>query len=133
MPRIRLILSFLLLSVLFSCNNKNSTSQENKLNSDQKIENPDEKKTSQKENKKITIIGVGDIMLGSNYPSKNLLPKNDYNILSHTEKILQDADITIGNLMKAESQKAVLIRLYALFSELLQNTVNISRKQDLTT
>ena len=98
MPRIRLILSFLLLSVLFSCNNKNSTSQENKLNSDQKIENPDEKKTSQKENKKITIIGVGDIMLGSNYPSKNLLPKNDYNILSHTEKILQDADITIGNL-----------------------------------
>ena len=50
------------------------------------------------ENKKITIIGVGDIMLGSNYPSKNLLPKNDYNILSDTEKILQDADITIGNL-----------------------------------
>ena len=98
MLRIRLILSFLVLSVLFSCNNKNSTSQENKLNSDQKIENPDEKETSQKENKKITIIGVGDIMLGSNYPSKSLLPKNDYNILSHTEKILQDADITIGNL-----------------------------------
>ena len=100
MLRIRLILSFLVLSVLFSCNNTNSVSQENKLNSDQKIENPDEKETSQKENKKITIIGVGDIMLGSNYPSKNLLPKNDYNILSHTdtEKILQDADITIGNL-----------------------------------
>ena len=89
MLRIRLILSFLVLSVLFSCNNTNSVSQENKLNSDQKIENPDEKETSQKENKKITIIGVGDIMLGSNYPSKNLLPKNDYNILSHTEKILQ--------------------------------------------
>ena len=98
MLRIRLILSFLVLSVLFSCNNTNSVSQENKLNSDQKIENPDEKETSQKENKKITIIGVGDIMLGSNYPSKNLLPKNDYNILSDTEKILQDADITIGNL-----------------------------------
>ena len=98
MLRIRLILSFLVLSVLFSCNNTNSVSQENKLNSDQKIENPDEKETSQKENKKITIIGVGDIMLGSNYPSKNLLPKNDYNILSDTEKILQDADITLGNL-----------------------------------
>ena len=50
------------------------------------------------ENKKITVIGVGDIMLGSNYPSKNLLPKNDYNILTDTEKILQDADITVGNL-----------------------------------
>ena len=37
-------------------------------------------------------------MLGSNYPSKNLLPKNDYNILSNTEKILQDADIALGNL-----------------------------------
>ena len=56
MPRIRLILLFLVLSVLFSCNNTNSVSQENKLNSDQKIGNPDEKETSQKENKKITII-----------------------------------------------------------------------------
>ena len=67
MPRIRLILSFLVLSVLFSCNNKNSTSQENKLNSDKKIENPDEKETSQKENKKITIIGVGGRVIGGKY------------------------------------------------------------------
>ena len=98
MPKIRLILSFLILLVLFSCNNTSSASQENKLNSDQKIENPDEKETVQKKNKKVTIIGVGDIMLGSNYHSTGPLPKNDHNILSDTEKILQDADITIGNL-----------------------------------
>ena len=53
-----------------------------------------------KHNKKteFTIIGVGDIMLGSNYPFEYLLPKNDANILQNTQKILKNADITVGNL-----------------------------------
>ncbi len=46
--------------------------------------------------KEITVIGVGDVMLGSNYPVSSLLPKG--NILKNTEKILKDADITVGNL-----------------------------------
>ena len=98
MTKIKLILSFLILSMLFSCNNTSSANQENKLNPDQKVENSNEKEITQRENKKVTIIGVGDIMLGSNYHSTGPLPKNDYNILSDTEKILQDADITVGNL-----------------------------------
>ena len=48
--------------------------------------------------RKISIIGVGDIMLGSNYPSKKLLPHLDKNILSHLSDSLQNADLTFGNL-----------------------------------
>ena len=84
MTKIKLILSFLILSMLFSCNNTSSANQENKLNPDQKVENSNEKEITQRENKKVTIIGVGDIMLGSNYHSTGPLPKNDYNILSDT-------------------------------------------------
>ena len=53
-----------------------------------------------KHNKKteFTIIGVGDIMLGSNYPFEYLLPENDANILENTQNILKNADITAGNL-----------------------------------
>lgn len=43
----------------------------------------------------VSIIGVGDIMLGSNYPV-DYLP--DTNILKNVESALQDADITVGNL-----------------------------------
>ena len=50
------------------------------------------------EKTKFTIIGVGDIMLGSNYPFEYLLPKNDANILENTQNILKNADITVGNL-----------------------------------
>ena len=55
---------------------------------------------NEKNNKKstFTIIGVGDIMLGSNYPSESLLPNNDANILQNTQDILKNADITVGNL-----------------------------------
>ena len=53
-----------------------------------------------KHNKKteFTIIGVGDIMLGSNYPFEYLLPENNANILENTQNILKNADITVGNL-----------------------------------
>ena len=92
-----MILSF------FSCDNTYYGKKEPESDINGKKENADTAVTNSveneiSENKKITVIGVGDIMLGSNYPSKNLLPKNDYNILSDTEKILQDADITVGNL-----------------------------------
>ena len=56
--------------------------------------NGNDKKDTKSE---FTIIGVGDIMLGSNYPS-DLLPKNDENILKNTQDVLQNADITVGNL-----------------------------------
>ncbi len=48
----------------------------------------------------ITVIGVGDMMLGTHYPkSPNYLPpNNDYNsLLAPVVDVLRDADITFGN------------------------------------
>ncbi len=47
----------------------------------------------------VTIIGVGDMMLGTNYPSKNYLPANGGDdMLGDVCGILRDADVTFGNL-----------------------------------
>ncbi len=47
----------------------------------------------------ISVIGVGDIMLGTNYPSAAYLPPNDgRDILKPVKSILMDADLTFGNL-----------------------------------
>lgn len=47
----------------------------------------------------VSIIGVGDMMLGTNYPStKHLAPNDGANLLDSVRDILMDADITFGNL-----------------------------------
>ena len=47
----------------------------------------------------ISIIGVGDMMLGTNYPSESYLPMNDgKDILSPVKHIISKADIAFGNL-----------------------------------
>lgn len=47
----------------------------------------------------ITIIGVGDIMMGSNYPTAERLPPNHgLDLMKDVESILSSADITMGNL-----------------------------------
>ncbi|MDR2626763.1 MAG: CapA family protein [Dysgonamonadaceae bacterium] len=47
----------------------------------------------------VSIIGTGDIMLGSNYPGEAKLPPNDgKNLLREVKDILKDADLTFGNL-----------------------------------
>ena len=48
----------------------------------------------------ISIIGVGDIMLGTSFPSKKYLPPNDdcSPLLADVKSILQSADVTFGNL-----------------------------------
>ncbi|MDR0743954.1 MAG: CapA family protein [Tannerella sp.] len=47
----------------------------------------------------ISIIGTGDIMLGSNYPSDAKLPANDgKDLFREVREILTDADVTFGNL-----------------------------------
>ncbi|MGB5929293.1 MAG: CapA family protein [Cyclobacteriaceae bacterium] len=43
----------------------------------------------------VTIIGVGDIMMGTNFPSEQYLPGE--NLLMPVASILQDADVTFGN------------------------------------
>jgi hypothetical protein len=47
----------------------------------------------------VIIIGVGDIMLGTNFPSADYLPADSARgLLKPLKKILQDADLTFGNL-----------------------------------
>jgi len=47
----------------------------------------------------LSIIGVGDMMLGTNFPKANLLPPNEgKNLFADVSDILQSADITFGNL-----------------------------------
>ncbi|MCK5876759.1 MAG: CapA family protein, partial [Candidatus Marithrix sp.] len=47
----------------------------------------------------ISIIGVGDIMLGTNYPSAKYLPANKgKNLLKTLNATLKNADLTFGNL-----------------------------------
>jgi hypothetical protein len=47
----------------------------------------------------VTLMGVGDIMMGTNYPSVAYLPPNDgATLLDSVKTILQSADITFGNL-----------------------------------
>ncbi|MGF1533301.1 MAG: CapA family protein [Bernardetiaceae bacterium] len=47
----------------------------------------------------VRIIGVGDIMMGTNYPSASYLPPNDgKDLLAPVVEILKAADVTFGNL-----------------------------------
>ena len=47
----------------------------------------------------ISIIGVGDLMLGTNYPNSGLLPPDDGKYLLDSAKdLLAAADLTFGNL-----------------------------------
>ncbi|RMF20800.1 MAG: CapA family protein [Bacteroidetes bacterium] len=47
----------------------------------------------------LRIVGVGDLMLGTNYPSPSYLPPNDgKDLLVEVAAWLRDADVTFGNL-----------------------------------
>lgn len=46
----------------------------------------------------LTIIGVGDIMMGTNYPEDRLPVSNGSLLMKDVEEVLQSADITFGNL-----------------------------------
>jgi poly-gamma-glutamate capsule biosynthesis protein CapA/YwtB (metallophosphatase superfamily) len=47
----------------------------------------------------VTVIGVGDIMMGSNYPNDYGLPANDgLQLMKEVEPILKNANVTFGNL-----------------------------------
>lgn len=49
--------------------------------------------------KLVSVIGVGDMMLGTNYPSPSYLPPNGgKDLLKDVEAVLKDADLTFGNL-----------------------------------
>ena len=46
----------------------------------------------------ITLVAVGDIMMGTNFPNESYLPPKDRFLLSPMYAFLQEADVTFGNL-----------------------------------
>lgn len=46
----------------------------------------------------ITVSAVGDMMLGTNFPTNRLPPDDGKNLLASVEPVLKKADITFGNL-----------------------------------
>ena len=58
------------------------------------------KDSTSNEKKEIKIVGVGDIMLGTAYPSKRYLPPNEdcRPLLEDVKPYLLEADISFGNL-----------------------------------
>jgi hypothetical protein len=46
----------------------------------------------------VSIIGVGDIMMGTNYPEDKLPPHDGVHLLKNVDSVLRDADVTFGNL-----------------------------------
>lgn len=54
--------------------------------------------TSLSQSDTVTIIGVGDIMMGTNYPEDRLPVDNGAFLLRDVEVILKNADVTFGNL-----------------------------------
>lgn len=46
----------------------------------------------------ISLIAVGDMMLGTNFPDSSYLPPNRQDILESLRGVLSNADITFGNL-----------------------------------
>ncbi len=97
------IVSILIFFVFFSCQNT-SGQQENKLNNNEDTLTANNALSgindSLEKVELISIIGVGDIMLGTNYPkTPNYLPPNNdcRPLLKDVKNILQDADLTFGN------------------------------------
>jgi hypothetical protein len=63
------------------------------------LANPGFAQEAGEEGSLISVIGTGDIMLGSNYPSDAKLPVHDgKHLLREVREVLADADVTFGNL-----------------------------------
>jgi len=76
----------------------NGCKKENLESNKETVENVLSDSTQNKEDL-LSVICVGDMMLGSNYPTTASLPPDDGKfLLSDVESVLRDADITCGNL-----------------------------------
>ena len=88
----------LFLTTTIACSQSNSET-ENKSSENDTVTQIIEKKYDPKLDT-ISVIGVGDMMLGTNYPkSPNYLPPNNdcSSLIAPVADILRDADLTFGN------------------------------------
>ena len=59
---------------------------------------PDSTVSKQPKSDTLTIIGVGDVMPGSNFPNASYLPDRSSSLFDPVKDILRNADLTFGNL-----------------------------------
>jgi poly-gamma-glutamate capsule biosynthesis protein CapA/YwtB (metallophosphatase superfamily) len=89
----KILFIFLISPLFFSCN------QDKPLHNTKDTAKVKESEVKKEKSELLSIIGVGDIMMGSNYPSGESLPPDDGKFLfEDVKEILEDADITCGNL-----------------------------------
>jgi poly-gamma-glutamate capsule biosynthesis protein CapA/YwtB (metallophosphatase superfamily) len=81
--------------LVYGCDGTQPATQEAKVKTVPALKSPIAKKTSDS----ISIVAVGDIMLGTSYPNDNTLPPDSaLNSFKHVKNYLQNADLTFGNL-----------------------------------
>jgi poly-gamma-glutamate capsule biosynthesis protein CapA/YwtB (metallophosphatase superfamily) len=81
--------------IIFSCRDDND-----KKNTQKQIEDSLKEKINEKDpDSLIAVIMVGDIMMGTNYPTEYSLPPDDgKDLFSEAKEYLEIADLTLGNL-----------------------------------
>lgn len=89
----KILLLFLLLAIFASCDKK-----EFKESLKESVETILTDSAKSDDDGIITVIGVGDIMMGTTYPSFDLSPNDGRELFDGVKDILVDADLTMGNL-----------------------------------
>jgi poly-gamma-glutamate capsule biosynthesis protein CapA/YwtB (metallophosphatase superfamily) len=90
--RIKFFSAYLIiLFLIVSCNDVRKNESSSALSTDSS-------KTESKKIDTLTVIGVGDIMMGTNFPSNALPPNDGKNIFDDVSETLSSADVTFGNL-----------------------------------
>ena len=104
----KLAIALLLISSTYACSQGNSQSDDNKNNEITDSIISVVKEEYKPETDTISIIGVGDMMLGTNFPtSPNYLPPNNdcSSLIAPVVDILRNADLTFGNSEGVYSDK----------------------------
>src|SRR5258706_2872906 len=92
----RLLSSLILLSITIQCFNQEHKATDTLIIQKDTLSVKQDTVINKRDT--VTIIGVGDIMMGTNYP-ENKLPSNNGNFLmKEVESVLKNADLTFGNL-----------------------------------
>jgi poly-gamma-glutamate capsule biosynthesis protein CapA/YwtB (metallophosphatase superfamily) len=117
----------ILLLILASCSKNYTSGTKNTFDSSAIL-----KDTVIENSEYTTIIGVGDIMMGSTYPVNSLPPDDGKYIFDDVSEILSSADVTIGNLegplldkggspkVCANSERCVTFRMPVRYAEYLK-------------
>ena len=88
----------LIITVLIVFSFSGFRKNESSIDNDLKVKGLTERKKFNFTDSVISIVAVGDIMMGTNYPSESYLPPKDVFLLNPVSEILSQADLTFGNL-----------------------------------